>query len=147
MQGGQVMAYASCQLKTHEQNYPTHDLELETIVFTLKVWRHYLYKVCFEMFSDHKSLKYLFDQEKLNMRQKRWMEYLKDFDFELNYHQGKVNIVANALSQKEIHQAKLIMLEYELLEKFRDLNLQFSWTQNGVIMRNLNITSNLREEI
>jgi hypothetical protein len=89
MQSGQVVAYASRQLKPHEQNYLTHDLELAAVVFTLKVWRHYLYGVCFEMFSNHKSLKYLFDQKELNMRQRRWMEYLKHFDFELKYHPGR----------------------------------------------------------
>lgn len=73
MQGGQVVAYASRQLKTHEKNYPTHDLELAAVVFALKVWRHYLYEVHFEMFSDHKSLKYSFDQKELNMRQRRWI--------------------------------------------------------------------------
>jgi hypothetical protein len=147
MQNGQVVAYASRQLKPHEENYPTHDLELAVVVFVLKVWRHYLYGVHFQMFSDHKSLKYLFDQKELNMRQRRWMEYLKDYDFELKYHPGKANKVADALSRKEIHKAELMMLEYALLEKFRDLNLQFSWTQDGVIMGNLNVTSNLREEI
>ena len=123
MHSGQVVAYASCQLKSHEENYPTHDLELAFVVFTLKVWRHYLYGVRFEMFSDHKSLKYLFDLKELNMRQRRWMEYLKDFDFELMYHPGKANKVADALSRKEMHKAELMMLEYALLEKFRDLNL------------------------
>jgi len=75
------------------------------------------------------------------------MEYLKEFDFELKYHPGKANKVADALSRKEIHKVELMMLEYALFEKFRDLNLQFSWTQDGVIMGNLNVTSNLREEI
>src|SRR3954470_16380134 len=100
MQDGQVVAYTSRQLKVHEENYPTHDLELAAVVFTLKVWRHYLYGVHFEMFSDHKSLKYLFDQKELNMRQRRWMEYLKDYDFDLKYHPGKANKVADALSRK-----------------------------------------------
>uniref|UniRef100_A0A151UGV1 Retrovirus-related Pol polyprotein from transposon 17.6 n=1 Tax=Cajanus cajan TaxID=3821 RepID=A0A151UGV1_CAJCA len=81
MQGGRVVAYASRQLKTHERNYPTHDLELAAVVFALKSWRHYLYGARFSVYSDHKSLKYLFDQKELNMRQRRWMEFLKDFDF------------------------------------------------------------------
>lgn len=105
-------------MKPHEENYLTHDLELDVVVFVLKVWRHYLYGVHFEMFSDHKSLKYLFDQKELNMRQRRWMEYLKDSNFELKYHLGKANKVADALSRKEIHKAKLMMLEYAFLEKF-----------------------------
>ena len=75
------MAYASRQLKNHEQNYPTHDMELAEIVFALKIWRHYLYGEQFEIFSDHKSLKYIFTQQDLNMRHCKWMEYLEDYDF------------------------------------------------------------------
>ena len=102
MQRGQVVAYASRQLKMHERNYPTHDLELAAVVFALKLWRNYLYGSKFEVFSDHKSLKYLFDQKELNMRQRRWLEFLKDYDFELNYHPGKANMVADALSRKSL---------------------------------------------
>jgi hypothetical protein len=108
MQKGQVVAYASRQLKVHEKNYPTHDLELAAIVFVLKVWRHYLYGSRIEGFSDHKSLKYLFDQKELNMRQRRWLEFLKGYDFELNYHPGKANVVADALSMKLLHMSSLI---------------------------------------
>jgi len=97
MQEKRVVAYASRQLKVHEKNYPTHDLELAAIVFALKSWRHYLYGSQFQVFSDHKSLKYLFDQKELNMRQRMWMEYLKDYDFELLYHPGKANVVADAV--------------------------------------------------
>nr|KYP35245.1 Retrovirus-related Pol polyprotein from transposon 17.6 [Cajanus cajan] len=86
MQHMKVVAYASRQLKNHERNYPTHDLELAAVVFALKIWRHYLYGARFSVFSDHKSLKYLFDQKELNMRQRRWMEFLKDYDFQLMYH-------------------------------------------------------------
>ncbi|GAU42645.1 hypothetical protein TSUD_398500, partial [Trifolium subterraneum] len=103
MQKGKVVAFASRQLKVHERNYPTHDLELAAVVFALKVWRHYLYGSRFEVFSDHKSLKYLFDQKELNMRQRRWLEFLKDYDFELSYHPGKANVVADALSRKSLH--------------------------------------------
>ncbi|RDX69439.1 Retrovirus-related Pol polyprotein from transposon 17.6, partial [Mucuna pruriens] len=88
MQEGKVVAYTSRQLKVHERNYPTHDLELAAVVFTLKIWRHYLYGSKFEVFSDHKSLRYLFDQKELNMRQRRWLEFLKDYDFDLSYHPG-----------------------------------------------------------
>lgn len=77
MHNGQVVAYASRQLKIHERNYPAHDLELATIVFVLKIWRHYLYGSIFEVFSDHKSLNYLFDQKELHMRQMRWLEFLE----------------------------------------------------------------------
>ena len=92
MQNGRVVVDASRQLKTHERNYATHDLELAAIVFALKIWRHYLFGSKFEVFSDHKSLKYLFSQKELNMRQRRWLEFLKDYDFELSYHLGKANL-------------------------------------------------------
>ena len=100
MQNGRVEAYVSRQLKPHEKNYPTHDLELAAVVFALKIWRCYLYEVKFEVYSDHKSLKYLFTQHNLNLRQQRWVEYLKDYDFSLQYHPGKANVMANALSRK-----------------------------------------------
>ena len=94
-----MIAYGSRQLKTHEQNYPTHDLELAAVIFALKSWRHYLYGERFEVFSDHKSLKYLFTQKDLNLRQRRWME---DYDFDLQYHPRKANVVADALSRKSL---------------------------------------------
>ena len=80
---GNVIAYASRQFKPHEKNYPKHDLELAAIVFALKIWRHYLYGEKFDLFSDHKSLRYLFSQKELNIRQQGWMELLKDYDFSL----------------------------------------------------------------
>ena len=100
MQSGRVVAYDSRQLKNHEQNYPTHDLELAAIVFALKFWHHYLYGEQFEVFSDHKSLKYIFTQRDLNMRQCRWVEHMEDYDFTLHYHPGKENVVADTLSRK-----------------------------------------------
>ena len=100
MQSRRVVAYGFRQLKNHEQNYPTHDLELAAIVFALKIWRYYLIGEQFEVFSDHKSLKYIFTQRDLNMRQRKWMEYLEDYDFTLHYHPGKANIVVDALSWK-----------------------------------------------
>jgi len=108
----------------HERNYPTHDLELATIVFALKILRHYLHGAQFRVFNDHKSLKYLFDQKEINMRQRRWMEFLKDYDFEVLYHPGKSNVVAHALSRKTVHTAHLMIKVVELLEKFRDMKLQ-----------------------
>ena len=95
-----MIAYASRQLKEHKKNYPTHDLELAVVVFALKLWRHYLYGTKCTLFTDHKSLKYIFDQKELNMRQRRWLELLKDYHCELLYHPGKANVVADALSRR-----------------------------------------------
>lgn len=100
MQRGRVIAYASRQLKIHEKNYPTHDLELAAVIFALKLWRHYLYGASCEIFTDHQSLKYLYTQKELNSRQRRWLEVMKDFDLSIQYHPGKANVVADALSRK-----------------------------------------------
>ncbi|GJU20907.1 putative reverse transcriptase domain-containing protein [Tanacetum coccineum] len=97
MQNEKVIAYASRQLKIHEKNYTTHDLELGAVVFTLKIWRHYLYGTKRTVFTDHKSLRHILDQKELNMRQRCWLELLSDYDYEICYHLGKANIVADAL--------------------------------------------------
>jgi len=102
MQHGKVIAYASRQLKRHEQNYPTHDLQMATVIFALKIWRHYLYGETCEIYTDHKSLNYIFEQRNLNLRQRRWMELLKDYDCTILYHPGKANVVADALSRKSM---------------------------------------------
>jgi hypothetical protein len=95
-----VIAYASRALRPHEQNYPTHDLELAAVVHALKMWRHYLMGTHCNIFTDHKSLKYIFTRADLNMRQRKWLELIKDYDLEVHYHPGKANVVANALSRK-----------------------------------------------
>ena len=100
MQNDKVIAYASRQLKEYEQRYPTHDMELVAVVFALKIWRHYLYGERCEIYTDHKSLKYFFTQKELNMRQRRWLELVKDYDCEILYHLGKANVVADPLSRK-----------------------------------------------
>ncbi|KAG8496934.1 hypothetical protein CXB51_008104 [Gossypium anomalum] len=92
MQEGRVVAYASRQLKPHEKNYPNHDLELAALVFALKIWRHYLFGERCHVYSDHKSLKYLITQKDLNLRQKCWLELLKDYEFVINYHPRKANV-------------------------------------------------------
>ncbi|GJR97268.1 putative reverse transcriptase domain-containing protein [Tanacetum coccineum] len=96
-----VIAYASRQLKIHEKNYTTHDLELSAVVFALKFWRHYLYRTKCTVFTDHKSLQHILDQKELNMRQRHLLELLSDYDCEIRYHPGKENVVADALSRKE----------------------------------------------
>lgn len=101
MQNDKVIAYASRQLKTHEENYTTQDLELGSVVFALRIWRHYLYGTKCTVFTDHKSLQHILNQKELNMRQRRWIELLADYDCEIRYHPCKANVVADALSRKE----------------------------------------------
>ena len=100
MQHKRIIAYASIQLRNHEKNYPTHDQELAAVIFALKIWRHYLYGVSCVVYTDHKSLKYIFTQKELNMWQRRWLELIKDYNLIINYHLGKANVVVDALSQK-----------------------------------------------
>ena len=111
MQHGKVIAYASRQLKKHEQNYSTHNLELTTVVFALKIWRHYLYGETFEIFTDHKSLKYIFGERDLNLWQRRWLDLLKDYNCTISYHPSKANVVANALSTKSMESLDHIIVE------------------------------------
>ena len=103
MQDGKVVAYTSRQMKPHEQNYPTHDVELAAVVFALKILRRYLYSEKCRIFIDHKSLKYLLTQKEMNLRQSRWLELFKDYDCIIDYHLGKANVVADALSRKTIY--------------------------------------------
>ena len=125
MQSGRVVAYGFRQLKNHEQNYPTHNMELATVVFAFKIWRHYLYGKEFEVYSDHKSLKYIFTQRDLNMRQHRWMEFLEEYDFTLHYHPGKENVVADALSWKSQGVlASIASWEWRMLETVGQFRLQ-----------------------
>ncbi|GJV32124.1 putative reverse transcriptase domain-containing protein [Tanacetum coccineum] len=101
MQRDKVIVYASRQLKINEKNYTTHDLELGAVVFALKIWRHYLYGTKSVIYTDHKSLQHIFNQKELNMRQRRWLELFSDYECEIKYHPGKVNVVSDALSRKE----------------------------------------------
>ncbi|GKE72354.1 putative reverse transcriptase domain-containing protein, partial [Tanacetum coccineum] len=101
MQREKVIAYASRQLKVHKENYTTHDLELGAVVFALRLWRHYLYGTKCVVFTDHKSLQYILNQKELNLRQRRWIELLSDYDCEIRYHPEKANVVADTLSWKE----------------------------------------------
>ena len=129
-----MVAYASRQLKPHAKNYPTHDLELAAVVFALKFWRHYLYgEKCF-IYTDHKSLKYLASQRELNLRQRRWMELIKDYDCVIDYHPGKANVVADALSRKSV-------------QTLRALNAYLSLSDDGAMVEELIAKPNLLNQV
>ncbi|GKC49899.1 putative reverse transcriptase domain-containing protein [Tanacetum coccineum] len=117
MQKEKVIAYASRQLKVHEKNYTTHDLELGAVVFALKMWRHYLYGTKCVVFTDHKSLQHILDQKELNMRQRRWLELLSDYDCEIRYHPGKANKPSSLLVQPEILQWKWDNITMDFMTK------------------------------
>ncbi|KAL0551316.1 hypothetical protein IC582_010402 [Cucumis melo] len=147
MQQGKVVAYASRQLKSHEQNYPTHDLELAAVVFALKIWRHYLYGEKIQIFTDHKSLKYFFTQKELNMRQRRWLELVKDYDIEILYHPGKANVVADALSRKVSHSAALITRQAPLHRDLERAEIAVSVGTVTMQLAQLTVQPTLRQKI
>jgi len=145
MQEGKVIAYASRQLKKHEVNYPTHDLELAAVVHSLKIWRHYILGHKCDIYTDHKSLKYIFTQNDLNLRQRRWLELIKDYELEIHYHPGKANVVADALSRKsQVNMMEATELPMELLTEFEYLNLGFVANTQGTSM---DIEPTLEQEI
>ena len=124
MQEGKVVAYVSRQLRKHEENYPTHDLELAAVIHALKEWRHFLLGNCCEIYTDHKSLKYIFTQPELNLRQRRWLELVKDYDVGIHYHPRKANVVADALSRNPSSGNDSIPnLRPEFQQEFAKLNL------------------------
>ena len=134
MQSGRVVAYGSHQLKNHEQNYPTHDMELAAVVFALKIWCYYLYGEEFEVYSNHKSLKYIFAQRDLNMRQRRWMEFLENYDFTLHYHSSKENVVVDVLSQKSLGVlAGIASQKWRMLETVGQFGLQYNEYAQGTL--------------
>ena len=109
-------------------------MELAAIVFAFKILRHYLYGEEFEVYSDHKSLKYIFTQRDLNMRQRRWMEFLEDYDFTLHYHPGKANVVVDALSRKSRGAlASIAYREWQMLEIVGQFGLQYSEKTQGTL--------------
>jgi hypothetical protein len=125
MQDGHVVAYASRQLRKHEAQYPAHDLELAVVVHALKIWMHYLIGKRCEVYTNHKSLKYIFTQSNLNLRQRRWLELIKDYDLGINYHPGKANVVADALSQRShVSQLGVDSIPFELCQELDKLNLR-----------------------
>ncbi|KAA0038172.1 ty3-gypsy retrotransposon protein [Cucumis melo var. makuwa] len=147
MQQGKVVTYASRQLKSHEQNYPTHDLELAAVIFVLKIWRHYLYGEKIQIFTDHKSLKYFFTQKELNMRQRRWLKLVKDYDCEILYHPGKANVVVDALNKKVSHSAALITKQAPLLKDFERDEIAASVGEVTSQLAQLSVQLTLRQRI
>ena len=134
MEYGRVVTYGFRQLKNHEQNYPTYDMELATVVFALKIWHHYLYGEEFKVYLNHKSLKYIFTQRDLNMRQCGWMEFLEYYDFTLHYHPGKANVVADVLSRKSRGAlASIASREWRMLETVGQFGLQYSEQAQGTL--------------
>jgi hypothetical protein len=124
MQEGRVVAYSFRELKIHERNYPTPNPELAAVVHALKTWRHYLYGQKCDIYTNHKSLKYIFTQSELNMRQRRWLELIKDYELEIHYHLGKANVVADVLSRKsQVNMLAANPMSYELVKEFDTLNL------------------------
>ena len=121
MQDGRVVSYASRLLKPHELNYAMHDLELGAVVHALKTWRPFLIGNRCHVYMDHKSLKYIFTQKELNLRQRRWLELIKDYDMRLHYHPGEANVVADALSRKSHLNTMTGEIPMELAENLRDL--------------------------
>ncbi|HVX01002.1 MAG TPA: RNase H-like domain-containing protein, partial [Candidatus Babeliaceae bacterium] len=145
MQEGRVIAYASRQLKRHEEHYPTHDLELAAVVHALKIWRHYLLGNTCHIYTDHKSLKYIFTQTDLNMRQRRWLELIKDYDLEVHYHPGKANVVADALSRKlQCNCLTVKSMDRTLCQDMEGLNLEI--VEQGVLA-DITVESTIRNQI
>ena len=149
MKNGKVTACASRQLKIHERNYPTHDLELVVVVFALKIWRHYLYGVHVDIFTDHKSLQYVFTYKELNLRQRSCLELLKDYEMIILYHPGKANMVVDALSRMTM--GSTTHVEEEKREIAKDVRKLaqvrlIDFTEGGIVVINV-VESSLVSEV
>ena len=151
MQYGKVIAYASRKLMVHEKNYPTNDLQLEAVVFALKILRHYLYGVHVAVFTDHKSLRYVFTQKELNIRQRIWLDLLKDYDINILYHPSRANVVEDTLSSttmgsvSHIDEAKKDLVKE--VHRFSRLGVRFEGSLNGVVVVHHNSESSLVVEV
>ena len=144
MQHEKVVAYASRQLKPYERNYPTHDLELAAMIFALKIWRHFLFGETYEILTDHKSLKYLFSQKELNMRQRRWIELLKDYDCIIQYHPGKANVVVDALSRKSVGSLAAIKgCQRKLIKDLRSLQVHLRVSDSRALVASFRVQPDL----
>ena len=147
MQHDKVIAYASRQLKPYEVNYPTHDLELAAVIFALKIWRHYLYGETCDIFTDHKSLKYIFTQKELNMRQRRWLELLKDYDVRIQYHPGKANVVADALSRKSIGNVSSLTVQPHIASDLERMGITLCYRGANELLASLTVEPTLVSRI
>ena len=145
MQDQRVIAYASRALRRHEENYATHDMELAAVVHALKIGRHYLLGNPVHIYSDHKSLKYIFTQSELNLWQRRWLELIKDYDLEIHYHPGKANVVADALSRKaSCNCISATGLHETLCQEMEKMNLAI--VAEGTLA-NIVLTPTLRDQV
>ena len=148
MKNGKVVAYASCWLKNYKKNYPTYDLELAVVIFALKIWRHYLYWERCKIFTDHKSLKYFFTQKELNMRQRRWLELVKDYDCSFNYHPGKANVVVDALSRKHSSfSTALPTTQKEIIRDLKRMEIEVVMGHSEAYLVSLSVQPTLVERI
>ena len=148
MHHDRVIAYASRQLKKHQVNYSMHDLELAAVVFALRIWLHYLYGVPCRIFTDHKSLQYLFSQKDLNMRQKRWIELIKDYDCTIEYHPGKANVVADALSRKPSNSLAQLKEEYlTMLVELRSMGVSLETAESGTLVAAFHVRPVLEDRV
>ncbi|KAL0551526.1 hypothetical protein IC582_010615 [Cucumis melo] len=148
MQDGNVIAYASRQLKEHECNYSTHDLELAAVILALKIWRHYLFGEKCHIFTYHKSLKYIFDKKELNLRKRRWLELIKDYDCTIEYHPGKANVVADALSRKSrLPKSALCGIRVALLNELRGSKAVVTTEDSRSLLAQFQVRSSLVTEI
>ncbi|WMV33265.1 hypothetical protein MTR67_026650 [Solanum verrucosum] len=148
MQDKNVIGYASWRLKVQERNYPKHDLELAAVVFALKIWRHYLYGVKCEVFSDHCSLQHVFTQKDMSLRHRKWMKLLKDYDMTIQYHPCKANVVADALSRKAVSMGSLVCLgvsKRTLAKEIQTLELGIS--EKGGVLSSIKVRAMFIEEI
>jgi hypothetical protein len=145
MQDGHVVAYASRQLRKHEDKYPTHDLELAAVVHALKIWRRYIIGKRCEVHLDYKRLKYIFTQPNLNQRQRRWLELIMDYDLGINYHLGKANVVVDALSRRS--HLNMLATRQLLLEFCKELDkLNLAWVSNTEVIT-MKVDSMLEQDI
>ena len=148
MQNKQIISYLSRQLKSHERNYSTHDLELATVVFVLKAWRHYLYRQKCKIYFDHRSLKYITIQKELNLRHRRWVELIKDYDYTIEYHPRKANVVANTLSRKPTATlASIKAVQLPLLLEFREFNAELTIDNFKAVLANISARPLLLQKI